>query len=313
MPTPPPTSGCGFAGDADSYGLGVRLGAYIQWLTSVIAYNLYDSEAASMRGVNTCFQAAVFIGLVVITTRRAELHAVEAFVVLLFCMGGFFSTLPLPYRFLTGAHASDVRGIARFRPTNAGDLVRNLLGTATCAYGVWFAFVGADRMEQSRIASGCGSGNGADLSRFSPVFVFARVDLYGWARTLLKVLIVLGLVYMAVVLGLSVFAVLKDCYDYVKDWTNVDAEADDDADDAARSERVLQPSWKAVLLSLVGLALLVVAVELTLYWNEVEGVYSLGSTGQVFPLVVGVAGLSRLLWKVGYDYVKGDIRWKPRA
>jgi hypothetical protein len=36
-----------------------------------------------------------------------------------------------------------------------------------------------------------------------------------------------------------------------------------------------------------------VAVELTLAWNDVTGVYVLGSTGQLIPFVVGVLGLLR--------------------
>jgi hypothetical protein len=35
------------------------------------------------------------------------------------------------------------------------------------------------------------------------------------------------------------------------------------------------------------------AVELTLAWNNVTGVYILGSTGQLIPFVVGVLGLLR--------------------
>jgi hypothetical protein len=35
------------------------------------------------------------------------------------------------------------------------------------------------------------------------------------------------------------------------------------------------------------------AVELTIAWNNVTGVYILGSTGQLIPFVVGVLGLLR--------------------
>jgi hypothetical protein len=35
------------------------------------------------------------------------------------------------------------------------------------------------------------------------------------------------------------------------------------------------------------------AVELTIAWNNVTGVYVLGSTGQLIPFVVGVLGLLR--------------------
>ena len=35
------------------------------------------------------------------------------------------------------------------------------------------------------------------------------------------------------------------------------------------------------------------AIELTLAWNSVSGIYVLGSTGQLIPFVVGVLGLLR--------------------
>jgi hypothetical protein len=35
------------------------------------------------------------------------------------------------------------------------------------------------------------------------------------------------------------------------------------------------------------------AIELTLAWNNVSGIYVLGSTGQLIPFVVGVLGLLR--------------------
>ncbi|KAJ6016260.1 hypothetical protein N7540_010851 [Penicillium herquei] len=284
------SSGCGFSGDADSYGLVVRLGAYIQWLTSVIAYNLYDSEAASMRGVNTCFQVAVFIGLVLKTVYHKDFYAIEAFILLLFCIGGFCCALPFPYRL---GSASELEFLVRARPTTMGDLVMSILGVATCAYGVWYVFDGMDGMMNTN----CNS----------PIFVFARVSLYGWARKLLKALVLMGFIFLSIALLLNTLELLKYCRDYIKNWANVEDE------NSTHSAHVKQPSWKILCLSIVGLALLVVAVELALFWNEVEGVYSLGSTGQVFPLVVGVAGLSRLLWKVGYDYFKGDIQWKPRS
>ncbi|RPB26915.1 hypothetical protein L211DRAFT_753567, partial [Terfezia boudieri ATCC MYA-4762] len=53
----------GFTGDADTYGLGIRIGLYFQWITSSIAYSFVPSEAITMRGVNNCFQAAMFAGL----------------------------------------------------------------------------------------------------------------------------------------------------------------------------------------------------------------------------------------------------------
>ena len=39
----------------------------------------------------------------------------------------------------------------------------------------------------------------------------------------------------------------------------------------------------------------ILAVELTLAWNNVEGVYEVSSTGQFVPLLIGILGLGRAL------------------
>lgn len=42
---------------------------------------------------------------------------------------------------------------------------------------------------------------------------------------------------------------------------------------------------------------LIIAVELTLKWNAVEGVYMIDSTGQVIPLVVGLGIMINITWR----------------
>lgn len=40
----------------------------------------------------------------------------------------------------------------------------------------------------------------------------------------------------------------------------------------------------------------ILAVELTLHWNSVKGVYNVKSTGQIIALVVGLGMLVKVLW-----------------
>ena len=58
---PAATTSCGFVGDNNTYGLGIRLGIYIQWITSAIAYNFVPEEAVTMRSVNNFFTLSNFI------------------------------------------------------------------------------------------------------------------------------------------------------------------------------------------------------------------------------------------------------------
>lgn len=278
---------CGFDGDTDSYGMGVRLGAYIQYLTSIFVYNLSPSEAASMRGVTTCFQIAMLGGLIAITITRGEnLFAVEALVILLICLSGAFSSLAWPW------HRKRRTSLPQFidvAPSNIGAVIRIALGTGMCAYGVWYSFIGLDVMLHS--------------SCTSSVFFFARINLYGWFRVLLKVSFVVGLVLCTALLLTTAVAIGLDCYEWHRDWMT--AELDETDEDAL----LPRPYWKSVLASVAAMCVFVVVVELTLHWNTINNIYKCNSTGQLFPVIVGAAGLSRLLYVVLTSFAKGDLRF----
>ena len=59
----------GFNGDNNTYGLGIRLGAYLQWISSAFAYTFVQEEVDTMRGVNLYFTLSNFIGMY-LTFRR---------------------------------------------------------------------------------------------------------------------------------------------------------------------------------------------------------------------------------------------------
>lgn len=280
---------CGFDADTDSYGMGVRLGAYIQYLTSIFVYNLSPSEAASMRGVTTCFQIAMLGGLIAITITRGEsLFAVEAWVILLICLSGAFSSLAWPWhkRRRTSTASPQFINVA---PSNIGAVIRITLGAGMCAYGVWYSFVGLDGMLHP--------------SCTSSAFFFARINLYGWFRVLLKVSFVAGLILCTGLLLTSTVALGLDCYEWHRDWMT--AELDETDEDAL----LPRPYWKGVLASVAAMCVFVTAVELTLHWNSIKNIYKCSSTGQLFPVIVGVAGFSRLLYVVLTSFARGDLRF----
>lgn len=63
---------------------------------------------------------------------------------------------------------------------------------------------------------------------------------------------------------------------------------------SALSARLLRYLHTALLgWSLCVMAYSILAVELTLAWNHVEGVYEVVSTGQFIPLLIGILGLGR--------------------
>lgn len=56
----------------------------------------------------------------------------------------------------------------------------------------------------------------------------------------------------------------------------------------------------------VFIALLIVQVELTLVWNEVGGLQTLSSLGQLIPFILGVRGLIKVLWG------KASLVWRGK-
>lgn len=260
---------CGFDGDDNTYGLGIRIGIYLQWITTSIAYNFLPKEAGTMRGINNCFQAAMFAGLLFVTiTRGPELYAVEAFMMLTFCMGGVCSG------------DSDTPSYSSYGATVMGSLIRFSLGMGFCAYGVWFTFKGMDNMKHP------------PCSTF--VFVFARVNLYGRFRTLWKVSFTLGAISYAILILIVLGCLVIACWRALqKRFTKQDPEVEN-ASPAEISnpepDRVLTRTlWSTALL------LFIVGVEKIIQWNHIQGVDSLGSTGQLLPLIIGLGGVFRII------------------
>jgi hypothetical protein len=49
--------------------------------------------------------------------------------------------------------------------------------------------------------------------------------------------------------------------------------------------------------SIFSLAYSVIGIEMTLYWNSITGVYTINTTGQLIPFVIGLAGLAKVVYE----------------
>lgn len=121
---------------------------------------------------------------------------------------------------------------------------------------LWYWAVGYERLE----LQGCGK---------TTAFFFAQVPAFGWFRYVN--LAALGLVS---ILFLALFLFV---------WSG-------------RAMARLQPLNQPLRLGLflvVMLVIMVLGTELTLHWNNMEGVYSLNSTGQLIPMMAGIGAVTR--------------------
>jgi len=137
---------CGFQGNPDTYGLGIRIGIYLQWIASFIAYTVVRKEAASMVVMNYSFLLANFIGLLYITFSNGaalpsgKLFAVECNIVLNFCYGGALMGSPL---------FTDEEDKNASRRRQLGLICRTGLTVAVLIYSLWYLYIGMDTMEAS--------------------------------------------------------------------------------------------------------------------------------------------------------------------
>lgn len=70
---------CGFQGNSDIYGIGIRIGYYTEALSVWFSNYFVLSESKILRSVNLLFSIALFIGLAWLSHMPAKFHAIEGY------------------------------------------------------------------------------------------------------------------------------------------------------------------------------------------------------------------------------------------
>lgn len=278
-------------GNDDLYGLGVRLGTYLQWFGTALAFGLSANEAGSMRAVNTCFQVAMLISLIYLSARPepSGFHSVEALIILLFCFGG------------TSAHTSlwswrisqPSRSLASIKTTGLGSFTRLLVDAAICAYTVWFATRGLSVLKRTPCTE--------------MAFFFAPVRLSSWYRWVLLALSCAGLGLATCLITLRAWSGFDQLKKIFSEWR---LDVIDVSDEQAASSSI-QPL--AILKSCSASAIFILAIELTIAWNHIVEVYTCSSVSQLLPLLISATALIKLMYKLACDFYDGKLTWRGRA
>jgi hypothetical protein len=82
----------GIEGNPDFYGLGIRIGVYLQWLSSWLSNTINPSGAATNHDANTTFLLAILIATEV-ARENGELKPAETYIMLLLSSGFVFTVL----------------------------------------------------------------------------------------------------------------------------------------------------------------------------------------------------------------------------
>ncbi|KAI4239782.1 MAG: hypothetical protein LQ352_007777 [Teloschistes flavicans] len=167
---------CGFHGDPDIYGIGIRIGYYTQALALWVANFFVLREAKTLRGVNNIFVFALGVAGSIYAYNARNTYAVEAFLLLqiAICIG-----------------VSSVMDYARYssrylQRSEQRLLLRTITINTGLVFNLCFWWRGLDVMKPTPCTN--------SEERGTYAFYFAKVNLYGWMRIVMKIAAVVALV-----------------------------------------------------------------------------------------------------------------------
>jgi hypothetical protein len=177
---------CEISGNSDMYGLGIRIGFYLQWLSSPVAAWFAPDETSSLRTANAFFVTATFIGLI-IETALNHLDVAEIYIILLLEFGAQYLWLvQILWRVATQFKADwdPTRFMRTPTPTKMFWFSYSLLQVAQIVFQLWFWIYKIPRTENN-------------CQRFG--FAFFRVGLTTKGFRILNITLMVALLVLTVV------------------------------------------------------------------------------------------------------------------
>ncbi|KAI1153840.1 hypothetical protein F4825DRAFT_413510 [Nemania diffusa] len=282
---------CGFDGNSDLYGLGIRSGVYIQAVATLLATFYQQKTAPDLYKVGGLFQFAVFIALIRETVTNENLYAVEALVTYLFCLTSLGINLDDPFGI---EERKDQNILERITLPSLVSILRQTTVLAIDFYQTWFWFVGLDKFERSPCKT--------------ETFFLARVDAFGPFRKFAQVWSVLIMTSLAFLLGFKIRNSIKyrstpqDLRARTHNGLNSLFQNSDDTLSLSQQSAIVR--YTRLVISVVFLVAVILAVELTLKWNNVREVNSIDGAGQLIPLIIGIVTFIGMVlnWEAPQNY-----------
>ncbi|KAL8791702.1 MAG: hypothetical protein Q9195_005709 [Heterodermia aff. obscurata] len=182
---------CGFVGNADIYGIGIRIGYYSQAFAVWFATYFHFFEAEVLRDVNKLFLFALVVAGLIYASKARETYAVEPFLLLQIGINiGLVSIM------------DSRRYRSRYSRTSAERLIsRSSIITAGLLLNVCFWWRGLDVM----LATPCNGSEPAPGENKSATFIwfFAKVSIYGRMRTFGRLASLWTIIIHALTLGFA--------------------------------------------------------------------------------------------------------------
>lgn len=184
---------CGFAGNSDIYGIGIRVGYYSQALAVWFANYFYLAELKVLRAVNNLFIFALVIAGAIYAAEASSIYTIEAFLLLNIgiCIGfvGVLETSRYNSRYI--------------RTSQERLVVRTIIIHVGLIFNVCYWWRGLDVMRPTP----CSEADGlpgtdvrtptTDMQNTYICFLVLKTSVYGWARTFMRVQSLTGLLWIS--------------------------------------------------------------------------------------------------------------------
>ncbi|KAI0400633.1 hypothetical protein F4802DRAFT_475354 [Xylaria palmicola] len=264
---------CAFKGNADLYGLGIRIGFYLQWYGTIVAEWLAPKEVPNFRSTNTAFITATFIAVIIL---RNSLFMPEIYIVLLLFFGStIFNLFVFTWRLLTNFdHNWDPTRFKTSKPRGrVASLFWSLLLIAELSFSLWFWAVRIPMLDEE------------PCERYG--FIFYKVQLNSLGFRILHLAI--ASLLMATIFVLMIWNLVSHNPQL---WI-----ATNDRVKKLRAANSIAQLFVAVVIN--------TAVELTISWNGIGDLDSIGSAGQLIPTMIGVFGVLHIIYVFAHEEEQG--------
>ncbi|KUJ22440.1 uncharacterized protein LY89DRAFT_299130 [Mollisia scopiformis] len=296
---------CKFVGNADFYGIGVRIGFYLIWIAGFLDFTFNPSSSVAVGDAQTIFDFANVIAIIVLNNQQRPLSDTTStdrkpvfvpIILLYMFFGGAIvsatTTASFPEDWLKGSKAKKFSTAVR-------QIFVHSTFLAMMGYGIYFFVSGYRNFD---LVAPCKDPPvGPLLFPLSDPVSFTDSPIIGIILMPLILILYILVLYVAV----QRYSDLKDGssrtrfqswmprskYHRINDWLR-------------SSERQLSWTILGALLMLTSILWSIVALEWTIAKNDIQGVNDVSTTGQLIPLIIGIFSLPTTFWSIYKSHVE---------
>lgn len=276
------------------YGLGIRIGYYVQWVATVLGAYYTPKVVSSAFEANAIFNIGMLAGLVYSTIARDDMYVVEPMLVLGFSIGGAIVGL------LDPKNVHDPKSLKSLRARLVHLCGTGALSLPLLVYWTWYSFYGMDTLTYNRCAT--------------YTFFITKIDIWvPWFRYFMKVATIMSLVGLfSLAIGVIVaYRTKSQELPAQRNRNNFDRPR------LSRSATALairsRPTRLQFFIVIIICAICALSVELGIVWNNISAVNSLGATGQLIPLAIGIITSVRVLLGIIGEHFKSRKQRRKEA